>query len=89
MSVKIKAVFLGRASEIVGKYTVELEFEKEPTLLELIKAIGDRVSKRFYERYVNGHYVYVAVVNGKPVDNPNYKLSSGDRVVFVTPEMGG
>lgn len=86
---RIKIVFLGRASEITKKYTAVLELKEGATLEDLIKLIGEKISKRFYKRYREGHYVFIPIVNNIPVNDPKYVLKDGDRVVFITPEMGG
>jgi len=47
------------------------------------------VSRVISDRYFKGHYIFVLYVNGVPTDDPNRELKNGDRVVFITPEMGG
>ncbi len=86
---RIQVVFLGRAAEIVKKHVVKLELKEGLTLEDLIKVIGEKISRRFYRRYVEGHYVFIPLVNNVPINNPKYVLRDGDRVVFITPEMGG
>ncbi len=87
--IRVKTVFLARAGDIVGKHVHEFTLPEGSTLKDLIKEIGEKLSKRFYEGVVNGRLIFSIFVNGKPVDELNYKLSDGDRVVFTTPEMGG
>jgi len=88
--VKLSVVFLGRASDIVGRNVLVIELPEGSTLEDLIRYIGENINPRFYRRYVDGHYVFVPFVNNIPVNNPkDYVLRDGDRVVFITPEMGG
>ncbi len=87
--VRVTTVFLARAGDVVGRHIAVLEFDDDPTLNELIEEIGRRISPRFYKGVREGRLVFAVFVNGKPVDEPNYKLKNGDRVVFTTPEMGG
>ena len=65
---------------------MELELPENAVLADLIQALGEKFSKRFYRKYISRHYADVALVNGKPVINPSYKLRNGDRIVFVTSE---
>jgi len=91
-TIKIYVVFLGRASELVKerKSIFQLEVDDNTTLDELMKIIGERIDEKIYRRYIEGHYVFIPFVNNKPVSNPReYVLRDGDRVVFITPEMGG
>ncbi len=85
----VHVVFLGRASEIIGRYFTILRLKENATLDDLIREIGRRINERFYKRYIDGHFVFIALVNNKPVIDPRYTLKDGDRVVFITPEMGG
>ena len=78
---RIQVVFLGRAAEVVKK--------EGSTLEDLIRVTGKKISRRFYRRYVEGHYVFIPLVNNVPINNPKYVLRDRDRVVFITPEMGG
>jgi molybdopterin synthase sulfur carrier subunit len=86
---RVHVVFLGRASDIAGINLLELDIEEGATLRDLIKIIGERVNPVLAERYFKGHYIFVTYINGVPVENPNTKLKDGDRVVLITPEMGG
>jgi len=86
---KIKIIFLGRASEIMGSSLIILDLPENTRLIELIKTIGEKYNPVFYDRYVKGHYVYVPYINGKPVIDPNYVIKENDHIVFITPEMGG
>jgi len=88
--VKVTVVFLGRASDIIGRSVMTVELPDGATLDDLIRFIGEKVNPRFYRRHVDGHYVYVPFVNNVPVHNTrDYVLKDGDRVMFITPEMGG
>ncbi len=86
---RVKVVFLGRASDIAGRNLVELELEEGAKLRDLIKAIGEKVSPVLAERYFSGHYIFVVHINGVPIDTPDAELRDGDRVTLITPEMGG
>ena len=88
-SVKVTVVFLGRASEIAGVNIVDVELVDGAKLKDLIEVLGERVSRVISDRYFKGHYIFVLYVNGVPTDDPNRELKNGDRVVFITPEMGG
>ncbi|MCD6301283.1 MAG: MoaD/ThiS family protein [Staphylothermus sp.] len=85
----VKTVFLARAGDVVGKHIHGFELPEGATLRDLIKEIGEKLSRRFYEGVMTGRLVFAIFVNGKPVDELDYRLKDGDRVVFTTPEMGG
>uniref|UniRef100_A0A7C4HET4 Molybdopterin converting factor n=1 Tax=Staphylothermus marinus TaxID=2280 RepID=A0A7C4HET4_STAMA len=86
---KITVVFLGRASELVGKSIIEIDMPENSTLKDLLEKIGEMIDQSIYRRFVEGHYVFVTYINDKPVVNPNTVLKDNDRVVLITPEMGG
>ncbi len=86
---KVTTVFLARAGQVVGKHLAKLELPEEATIEDLLEEIGRKISRRFYRGVKEGRLVFTIIVNGKPVDEPGYKLKDGDRVVFTTPEMGG
>ncbi len=86
----VTVVFLARAGEVVGKHIAKLSIGKEdPTLKDVIEEIGRNISSRFYRGIVSGRLVFAIFVNGKPVDEWNYRVRDGDRIVFTAPEMGG
>ncbi len=87
--IKVTAVFLARAGEVVGKHIVELQLPKDARLKDLIKAIGEKVSRRFADGVLSGKLIFLTIVDGNPVYDLNTKLKNGSRVVFTTPEMGG
>ncbi len=86
---RVTIVFLARAGQITGKYLVKLELPEEATIEDLLGEIGKKISKRLYRGIKEGRLVFTIIINGKPVDEPWYRLKDGDRVVFTTPEMGG
>jgi len=86
---KIKIIFLGRASEIMGRSLIVLDLPENTRLIELIKIIGEKYNPVFYDRYVKGHYIYVPYINGKPVIDPNYVIKESDHIVFITQETSG
>lgn len=86
---KVTVVFLGRASDLVGARVVDVDLPEGSKLIDLVKVLGEKVSPVLAERYLKGHYIFVFYVNGVPVDDKNYILRDGDRVVLITPEMGG
>jgi molybdopterin synthase sulfur carrier subunit len=87
--VKVKVVFTGRASEMSGVFAMEVELPEGATLDELVKTVSEKLNPRIYKRYSQGHFVFVTFVNDRPVISPDYRLRDGDRVTFMTPEMGG
>jgi len=86
---RVYVVLLGRAGDLAGVTHLVLDLPENSKLADLIRALGERVSPVLAKRYFEGHYIYVVHVNGVAVDDPNYTLRDGDRVVLVTPEMGG
>lgn len=86
---KIRVVLTGRASDLAGRFWLDVELPEGATLDELVKAVSERVNPKIYKRFSQGHYVFVTFVNDRPVLDPSYRLKDGDRVTFVTPEMGG
>ncbi|MEZ0394255.1 MAG: MoaD/ThiS family protein [Desulfurococcaceae archaeon] len=82
-------VLTGRASDLAGVFKVEVELPEGSTLDDLIKAVAEKTNPKLYARYSQGHFVFVTYVNDRPVLSPGHVLSDGDRVVLVTPEMGG
>jgi len=86
---KIAVVILGRASDYTGVNRLDIELPEGSRLVDLIKAVSERTNPVLYERYINGHYIFVTLVNDKPVLSPDTVLKDGDRVTLVTPEMGG
>lgn len=86
---KISVVILGRASEIAGLNYIELVLPSGAKLKDLIQALGERTNPELASRYFKGHYVFVIYVNGVAVDNPDHEIKDGDRVMLITPEMGG
>jgi molybdopterin converting factor small subunit len=86
---RIHVVLLGRAGELAGVSNVTLDLPENSKLIDLIRALGERLNPALAKRYFEGHYIYVVHVNEVAVDDPNYILHDGDRVVLVTPEMGG
>lgn len=89
MPIKVRAVFLARAGDVVGKHFHDFILDDNATLKDLIEAIGKELSPRFYKGVKSGRLVFAIFVNGKPVDEPGYRLKNNDRIVFTTPEMGG
>lgn len=86
---KITVVFLGRASEMTRRSMVEIELPENSTLLDLIKKLGEDVNPSLFRRFIEGHFVFVTYINDVPTIDPSTKLKDGDRVTFITPEMGG
>lgn len=86
---KINVIILGRASDIVGRNYIELELPSGARLRDLILKLGEKTNPSLAERYFKGHYIFVVYINGNAVDNPDYEIKEGDRVVLITPEMGG
>ncbi len=86
---QVTIVFLARAGQVVGKHLAKLELPEKATIEDLLEEIDKKISKRFYRGVKEGRLVFTIIVNGKPVDEPGYRLKDGDRVVFTTPEMGG
>ncbi|WP_048078728.1 MoaD/ThiS family protein [Desulfurococcus mucosus] len=86
---RVTLVVLGRASDYAGVNMAELELPENSTLKDAIRALSERTNPVLYERYINGHYIFVTLVNGKPVLSPETPLKDGDRITLVTPEMGG
>lgn len=86
---RVKVVFTGRASEMSGVFSMDVELPEEATISDLVKTVSEKLNPRIYKRYAQGHYVFVTFVNDKPVIDPDYRLRDGDRVTFITPEMGG
>ncbi|NPA99349.1 MAG: MoaD/ThiS family protein [Crenarchaeota archaeon] len=86
---RVTVVFLARAGQVTGKHLAKIELPEGATINDLLEEIGRTISKRFYRGVKEGRLVFTIFVNGKPVDEPNYRLKNGDRVVFTTPEMGG
>lgn len=86
---KVTVVFLGRASEIAGRTLVVVELPENSTLYDLMKKLGEEVNPAIFKRFIEGHYVFVTYVNGVPTVDVRLKLKDGDRIAFVTPEMGG
>ncbi|MEM3346411.1 MAG: MoaD/ThiS family protein [Desulfurococcaceae archaeon] len=89
LTLKVTVVFLGRASEIARRSLVEVELPEESTVLDLLKKLGDEIHPDLFRRFIEGHYVFVTYINGVPTIDPSTKLKDGDRVTFITPEMGG
>ncbi|WP_440058978.1 MoaD/ThiS family protein [Thermogladius sp. 4427co] len=86
---RVKVVFTGRASEIAGVFTLDVDLPDGSTLDDLVKSLSEKLNPKLYRRFSQGHYVFVTFVNEKPVIDPGFKLRDGDRVTFMTPEMGG
>ncbi len=86
---RVYVVLLGRASDLAGVVHLVLDLPENSKLADLIRVLGEKVNPVLAKRYFEGHYIYVIHVNGVAVDDPNYTLHDGDRVVFITPEMGG
>jgi molybdopterin converting factor small subunit len=51
---------------------------EKASLRELVEEVGDYLEDN-----------YIVVVNGRIVENPEYVVTSGDVVVFVSEFMGG
>jgi molybdopterin converting factor small subunit len=87
----VRVTFLARAGDLVGedKRVVTLELKDSGTLEDLVKAIGENVSRRLAEGILNKRLIFLILVNDVPVHDFKYKLRDGDSVVFTTPEMGG
>lgn len=86
---KITVIFLGRASDLAGVNIVELELAEGSRLRDLLKIIGEKINPVIAERYFKGHYVSVIHINGVATNDLDRELRDGDRITFITPEMGG
>ncbi|WFO75753.1 MoaD/ThiS family protein [Desulfurococcaceae archaeon MEX13E-LK6-19] len=88
---KVKVVFLHRAADLVppDKRNVELELPDNATLKDLLNVIKEKVSKRIGEGVLKKRLIFNIVVNGLSVASLDHRLSDGDVVMFMTPEMGG
>jgi len=86
---KVYVVLLGRAGDLAGTTSLTLELPENSKIADLIRAIGEKINPVLAKRYFEGHYIFIIHVNGVAIDNPNYVLRDGDRVVLITPEMGG
>jgi len=86
---RITVITLGRASDYTGRSIVELELPEGAMLRDAIRVLSEKTNPLLYERYIDGHYIFVTLVNDKPVLSPDTPLKDGDRITLVTPEMGG
>ena len=86
---KITVIFLGRASDLAGVNIVELELAEGSRLRDLLKIISEKINPVIVERYFKGHYVSVIHINGVATNDLDRELRDGDRITFITPEMGG
>ncbi len=86
---KITVIFLGRASDLAGVNIVELELAEGSRLRDLLKIISEKINPVIAERYFKGHYVSVIHINGVATNDLDRELRDGDRITFITPEMGG
>jgi len=86
---KITVIFLGRASDLAGVNIVELELAEGSRLRDLLKIISEKINPVIVERYFKGHYVSVIHINGVATNDLDRELRNGDRITFITPEMGG
>ncbi len=88
---KVKVIFLHRAADLVSpnKKIVELELDDNSTLKDLLNVIKERVSRRIGEGILEGRLALNIVINDNPTVDLNSRLSDGDVVRFMTPEMEG
>lgn len=88
---KVRVMFLHRAGELVpqDKRNIELKLPDGATLRDLIYMIKDNISRRIGEGILSKRLILNIVVNGIAISNLEHKLSDGDVVMFMTPEMGG
>ncbi len=88
---KVKVVFLHRAADLVpsDRRIIELELPNNATLKDLLNIIKEKVSKRISEGILEKRLIFNIVVDGLSIVSLDYRLSNGDIVMFMTPEMGG
>jgi molybdopterin synthase sulfur carrier subunit len=89
ITLKVTVVFLGRASDLVGVNIVELELPEGSKLRDLVKTIGEKINPIIADRYFKGHYISIIHINGVATNDLERELRDGDRITFITPEMGG
>ena len=93
---KVKVKYFTFLRELVGRREEEYEFEKEPTVEELIKFIAKKYGKEaenyLFEKDGRLKEILSFLVNGKSVtslDGPKTKLKNGDVLAIIPPVGGG
>ena len=93
---KVKVKYFTFLRELIGRKDEEYEFEKEPTVEELIKFIAKKYGKEaenyLFEKDGRLKEILSFLVNGKSVtslDGPKTKLKNGDILAIIPPVGGG
>ncbi len=87
---RITVIFTGRAFDITQRSVLELNIDKSITIHELIMRICRELNNfKLCDEYTHNKFLFLPIVNDKPVYDYNYRLNDKDRVMFITPATGG
>ena len=93
---KVKVRYFTFLRELIGRREEEYEFEKEPTVEELIKFIAEKYGKEakdyLFEKDGRLKEILSFLVNGKSITSlkgPKTKLKDGDILAIMPPVGGG
>jgi len=93
---KVKVKYFTFLRELIGRREEEYEFEKQPTVEEIINFIADKYGKEareyLFEKDGKLKEVLSFLVNGKSItslNGPKTKLADGDVLAIIPPVGGG
>lgn len=84
MMINISVKFLGHFERAAGKSETRLTLKKGATVADAVASVAGMLDPKM-RRFLDGALISL---NGSVADKKN-KLTSGDRLVFMSPVIGG